>query len=112
MIATRNPSMRPLRSRMVKASSSACVGCSCAPSPALTMLARQMRANWCGAPADEWRITMQSGDIASRLRAVSSKVSPFVTLEVEALTLIESADNRLAAISNEVRCASKARRRD
>ena len=35
-IATLSPSMRPLLRRMVSASSSACVGCSCAPSPALT----------------------------------------------------------------------------
>ena len=34
-IATVRPSMRPLLRRMVSASSSAWVGCSCAPSPAL-----------------------------------------------------------------------------
>src|SRR3569832_568527 len=47
-------------------------------------------------------MTMQSGAIASRLRAVSSSVSPFVTLEVETLTFTASADRRLAAISKEV----------
>src|SRR3712207_9006534 len=55
--------------------------------PALTMAARQMRASCCGAPAEEWRMTMQSGAIASRLCAVSRRVSPLVTLEVEALML-------------------------
>jgi hypothetical protein len=37
------------------------------------------------------------------LRAVSASVSPFETLELEALMLMVSADSRLAAISNEVR---------
>src|SRR5262245_33128738 len=46
---------------------------------------------------------MQSGAIASRLRAVSSNVSPLVTLEVETLTLTASAESRLAAISKDVR---------
>ena len=53
------------------------------PSPALMMLARQMRASWCAAPDEAWRITIMSGDIASRLRAVSSRVSPFTTLDPE-----------------------------
>ena len=48
-------------------------------------------------------MTMQSGAIASRFRAVSSSVSPLVTLEVETLTLTASADRRLAAISKDVR---------
>ena len=34
-MATVSPAMRPLARRMVSASSSACVGCWCAPSPAL-----------------------------------------------------------------------------
>ena len=38
-IATCSPAIDPFFSRMVKRSSSACVGCSCAPSPALMMLA-------------------------------------------------------------------------
>ncbi len=46
---------------------------------------------------------MQSGAIASRLRAVSSSVSPLETLDVETLMLTASADRRLAAISNDVR---------
>ena len=44
------PSRRPLCSRMVKASSSACVGCSCMPSPALMIADRQMRASRWQAP--------------------------------------------------------------
>src|SRR5947207_75118 len=46
---------------------------------------------------------MQSGAIASRLRAVSNSVSPLVTLDVDALMLMASAERRLAAISKEVR---------
>src|SRR6185503_3208703 len=46
---------------------------------------------------------MQSGAIASRLRAVSRSVSPLVTLDVETLTLTASADKRFAAISKDVR---------
>src|SRR6185369_11286341 len=71
--------------------------------PALTMGALHMRARCCGAPAIEWRMTMQSGAIASRFRAVSSRVSPLVTLEVETLTLTASAESRFAAISKDVR---------
>src|SRR5205085_12004689 len=56
-----------------------------------------------GTPGDGWRMTIASGAIACRLRAVSASVSPLVTDEVEAEMLIESADRRLAAISNEVR---------
>ncbi len=44
---------------------------------------------------------MQSGDIASRLRAVSSSVSPLLTLDVETLMLIASAESRLAAICSQ-----------
>ncbi len=46
---------------------------------------------------------MRSGPIASRLRAVSSSVSPFVTEDVEELMLMTSAERRLPAISKEVR---------
>src|SRR5262245_43640580 len=44
-----------------------------------------------------------SGAIACRLRAVSASVSPLVTEEAEAEMLIVSADNRLPAISKDVR---------
>src|SRR5215210_7356885 len=102
-MATRSPLKLPLRCLIVSASRSACVGCSCAPSPALTTAARQTRASWCGAPAEGWRMTMRSGDIASRLRAVSSSVSPLVTEDAEELMLTTSAERRLPAISKEVR---------
>src|ERR1051325_5469584 len=48
-------------------------------------------------------MTMASGAIACRLRAVSARVSPLVTDEVEAELLMGWADQRLAAIANEVR---------
>ena len=44
-----------------------------------------------------------SGDIASRLRTVSARVSPFETLEPLAATFTVSALSRFSAISNEVR---------
>ncbi len=55
-IATLRPGKRPLCSRMVNASSSACVGCSCMPSPALMIADRQMRASSSGAPDEAWRM--------------------------------------------------------
>ena len=76
-IATISPSMRPLRRRMVKASSSAWVGCSPVPSPALITGQSMMSATSRGAPLVPWRITRQSGRIAFSVRAVSSSVSPF-----------------------------------
>ena len=65
-IATRRPSRRPSRWRMVSASSRAWVGCSCAPSPALTTPAFRWRARKCGTPGEPWRITIRSGDMAWR----------------------------------------------
>ena len=82
-IATFSPSMRPLCSRMVNASSSACVGCSCMPSPALMMRERQIRASRWQAPDEAWRRTIMSGAIASMFIAVSASVSPLSTLEVD-----------------------------
>src|SRR5262245_57639214 len=88
---------------MVSASSSAWVGCSCAPSPALITAALTTFAIWCGAPDDEWRMTIASGAIACKFSAVSINVSPLTTLEVEAEMLMASADRRFAAISKLVR---------
>ena len=102
MIATFRPSNFPLCLRIVYASSNACVGCSCAPSPALTTEAFECLAIWCGTPGQACRITMQSGDIASRVLAVSTRVSPFETLLSEPDMLITSAESRLPATSNEV----------
>ena len=102
-MATFSPAMRPLRSRMVKASSSACVGCSCSPSPALMIGDLQIRASRCAAPDDGWRSTIMLGPIASMLRAVSMSVSPLTTLELAIATPSVSALSRFSAISNEVR---------
>ena len=102
-MATLSPLMRPLRSRMVKASSSAWVGCSCRPSPALMIGDRQMRASRCAAPDDGWRSTIMLGPIASMLRAVSTSVSPLTTLELAMATPRVSALSRFSAISNDVR---------
>src|SRR5205823_9837733 len=44
------------------------------------------------APEDGWRTTIASGRMASRFRAVSARVSPFDTLEPEALMLMVSAE--------------------
>ena len=110
-IATLRPFSRPLRWRIVSASSSAWVGCSCAPSPALTTAKRQWRARKCGAPELAWRMTTMSGFIASRFFAVSSSVSPLVTLEAAVAIDRLSAESTRSAISNESGCASRPRRR-
>ncbi len=57
----------------------------------------------CGAPAELCRRTMMSAWFASRTRAVSLSVSPFVRLEAAAEMLMMSALRRLAASSKEVR---------
>ncbi len=88
---------------MVNASSSACVGCSCMPSPALMIVDLHMRASRWGVPDDEWRMTIMSGDIASMLRTVSRSDSPLVTLDVAVAMLSVSALRRFSAISNDVR---------
>ena len=48
-------------------------------------------------------MTMMSGFMARRLRAVSERVSPLVAELVDGDMLTASAESRLAAISNEVR---------
>ena len=88
---------------MVNASSSACVGCSWVPSPALTTLPRTQPASRCGAPEALCRMTTASAPIASSVSAVSLRLSPLATLEPLAEKLITSADSRLAAASNEIR---------
>ena len=102
-MATFSPLRRPLRSRIVNASSSAWVGCSCMPSPALTIAALQMRDSRWHAPDEAWRSTIMLGDIASRFIAVSTSVSPFTTLDDAIATLSVSALRRFSAISNDVR---------
>src|SRR5437773_10426850 len=97
------PERRPRRSRMVKASRRAWVGCSCAPSPALMIDAGSRSASIFGAPGCLWRITIMSGCMAIRFCAVSISVSPFSTEEPEAEKFSVSADRRFSAISNETR---------
>ena len=102
-MVTFSPAMRPFFSRMVKVSSSACVGCSCAPSPALMMWELTTRERKCGAPLALWRMTMMSAFNASRLRTVSLSVSPFFNDEASAVKLITSALRRMAASSKLMR---------
>src|SRR3954470_14446288 len=102
-IVTRTPSSRPSRCRIVYAASSACVGCSCVPSPALTTLPRTQCASRCGAPLALCRTTIASLPIASSVSAVSLRLSPLLTLDPFAEKLITSADSRLAASSKEIR---------
>jgi hypothetical protein len=67
------------------------------------MAERQTRDRKWHAPDDAWRRTIMSGDIASRLRAVSASVSPLTTLDVPMAMLSVSALRRFSAISNDVR---------
>ena len=64
---------------------------------------RQMRDSRWHAPDEEWRSTIMSGRIASRLSAVSASVSPLTTLDVPMAMLSVSALRRFSAISNDVR---------
>src|SRR5438552_2237818 len=109
-MATWSPSRCPFRSRMVSRSRRAWVGCSWAPSPALTTEQRSVRASSSAAPADECRTTTTSGRMASMFRAVSSSVSPFPALAVEAEKLITSAASRFPATSKDVRVEGGANR--
>ena len=102
-IATLRPSSRPRRWRIVRASSRAWVGCSCAPSPALTTPAFRWRARKCGTPGEPWRMTIRSGDMAWRFLAVSSSDSPFSTELPLAEKLSESAESHFSAVSKEKR---------
>ena len=88
---------------MVRRSSSACVGCSWRPSPALTTEHLRCLARSAGPPEALWRTTTTSGLIASMFFAVSRKLSPFSALEPETEKLMTSADSHLPAISKEVR---------
>ena len=89
----------------MKASSSAWVGCSWVPSPALTTLERTQPelASRCGAPLAEWRTTTASAPIASSVSAVSFRLSPLDSEEPLAAKLMTSAESRLAAASKEMR---------
>src|SRR5215471_10268032 len=61
-IATCNPSKWPFFSRIVKRSSSAWVGCSCAPSPAFTIEHGSSCASRSAAPADD-HVRAHRGDV-------------------------------------------------
>ena len=67
-MVTFSPAIFPFFSRMVNASSNACVGCSCAPSPALMTLAsqeaRQKMRRAAGAVADDDDIGVERLEIA------------------------------------------------
>ena len=102
-IAIRRPSSRPSFSRIVYRSSSACVGCSCVPSPAFRTLPRTHLVSVSGDPLDEWRITIASAPIACRVSAVSFRLSPLATLVPLVEKLMTSADRRLAASSKLIR---------
>src|SRR5881296_4628679 len=97
------PSILPCLSRMVRRSSRPCVGCSCLPSPALMTLERIRLPRNSAAPEEGWRMTTMSIRIASRFRAVSTRVSPFCTELPLAATLTVSAERRFSANSNEIR---------
>ena len=90
---------------MVKASSSACVGCWWVPSPAL-ITGQSIQPAWAsryGAPEDWCRTTTASTPIAWSVCAVSLRLSPFDTLEPLAEKLSTSADSRFAAVSKLIR---------
>jgi hypothetical protein len=91
------------RSVMVRRSRSACVGCSWAPSPALSTTESTQRVRKWAAPGEAWRITTTSIFMASMFRAVSLRVSPFETEEPLAEKLTTSAESRFSASSNESR---------
>src|SRR3981081_3586378 len=99
----RRPFRSPNRSRRVSMSSSPCVGCSCVPSPALMTLDSMRSARNCAAPEAPCRMTTMSMRMASRFRAVSTSVSPLLTLDPDDATFTVSAERRFSANSEEMR---------
>ncbi len=79
------------------------MGCSCRPSPALTTIDGIRSARKRAAPDEPCRMTTMSIFMASRLRAVSTRVSPFVTDEPLDEMLTVSALRRFSANSNDTR---------
>ena len=98
-IATVSRCSRPLARRIVSASSSACVGCSWRPSPALMTAQFTFSASRLTAPEWGWRTTSRSGCMAFSVSAVSISVSPFFTLDCATAMFITSAPRRLPASS-------------
>src|SRR5690606_7519504 len=93
----------PNFSLMEKESNRAWVGCSWAPSPALTMDAFTCLDKKRPAPGLGWRITTISTFMDRILFTVSIKVSPFFTEDCAAEKLMTSADSRFSASSNDNR---------
>ena len=100
-IAMTRPSSRPLLRRMVSASSSACVGCSWLPSPALITEPSTLRANSSTAPEAWCRTTRISGCMALSVTAVSISVSPLRIEDEDTDMFMTSAPSRFPASSNE-----------
>ena len=98
-IATVSRDSVPLRRRMVRASSSAWVGCSWRPSPAFRTAQFTLDASRLTAPEEGWRTTRRSGRIALSVIAVSIRVSPFFTEDSATDMFITSAPRRLPASS-------------
>jgi hypothetical protein len=67
-----------------------------------TLPSTQLASRW-GAPEAECRTTIASLPIASRVSAVSLRLSPLETLLPFAEKLMTSAESRLAASSKEMR---------
>src|SRR3546814_5937711 len=109
--STRTDSLFPyttLFRSMVSASSSACVGCSWRPSPALSTGQSTLSAISCTAPDAEWRITIASARIAFSVIAVSISVSPFFTLDCAARSEEHTSElQSLMRISYAVFCLKK-----
>ena len=101
-IATRRPAMWPKARRIESASSSAWVGCSCWPSPALTTEQPTFCDRSDAAPDEAWRTTRRSGCMAFSVTAVSIRVSPLEIDELRGLMLTTSAPSRFPASSNEL----------
>ena len=92
---------RPFARWIVKASSSAWVGCSWRPSPAFNTLQFTFWASKSTAPECGWRTTKRSGCIAFNVIAVSIRVSPFL-IELACMDMfITSAPNLFPASSKE-----------
>src|SRR5699024_7873147 len=88
--------------RRVKASSSACVGCSWVPSPALTTgtSGQPVWASRCAVPAPEWRTTMAGAPIAGIVWMVACRRSPFGTEEPAAEKVSTAAESRVAGAAH------------
>lgn len=102
-MTTFKPLTEPKRRRREYESNKACVGCSCVPSPALTIWAGTFFERNTQAPGSGCRITTISTFIERMLFTVSMSVSPFETDETDAEKLTTSAERRFSANSNEVR---------